>query len=416
MAQNLSSNDLPIEEEAIEPHQQDDSENIQTYDPLTDWYSSLTYALDDQNCNPFASIDVHSPAALAEAVGSRSCDSDWSETDSDSNPDISRFVTDLFENPTSEQGEGFGYQGLRLSLNGLSIAGLEEGEEIWSIFQVESARQGSLPEIDENLGFPVADSPIDGLRVVGFDSESDSEDRGVDSGNNDHQGNNLVNDLEDQGSIYEDFDWEEVEERANERENVRIVIDDEVEELTASDFDTVDEEPAEVEARDLEWEFLLTVNNLASDVSLEREGGTRVDRYMAALEDRLYSIGVEFESLFDQFIESESSLKGSPPASKSVVENLPLVELTMEELQKDDVVCAVCKDGILVKEKVKRLPCCHYFHGDCIVPWLGIRNTCPVCRYELPTDDPDYEQMKSQRASRGPIRNSQVVLNFESFA
>ncbi|XP_009126069.2 E3 ubiquitin-protein ligase RNF12 isoform X1 [Brassica rapa] len=94
----------------------------------------------------------------------------------------------------------------------------------------------------------------------------------------------------------------------------------------------------------------------------------------------------------------ESGTKGSPPASKRMVDELPDVGITSEELS---IGCAICKDEIVVEEKVKRLPCRHYYHKECIVPWLGIRNTCPVCRYELPTDDLEYERNKRSRRGLG---------------
>ncbi|PQM39413.1 E3 ubiquitin-protein ligase Praja-1 [Prunus yedoensis var. nudiflora] len=65
------------------------------------------------------------------------------------------------------------------------------------------------------------------------------------------------------------------------------------------------------------------------------------------------------------------------------------------------------KDRIASEDPVRSLPCCHYYHQDCIVPWLGIRNTCPVCKYELPTDDPDYERSKCERAARGVSGDSE---------
>ena len=52
-------------------------------------------------------------------------------------------------------------------------------------------------------------------------------------------------------------------------------------------------------------------------------------------------------------------------------------------------VCAVCTDEIAVADYVVRLPCAHWYHAGCIAPWLGIRNTCPMCRAELPLrEDP----------------------------
>lgn len=414
----ISLEELDPQPEPEQPNIHEDPD-LQSPDPLDQWCSSISYAADDHNCNPFASASfsfVPSPTTtVPDTVGSGSCcggggGSDWfSQTDSDSDSgsdrDISCFVTDLFERRRDSGGSGD--RGSGSGIGGFEIE-LESGELS-------------------------VDSRVDGLRAVEFDSESDCEEDGVarvsdfDSLNGSDNGNDGVNRvcLEDQRSVYEEFDWEEVEERSNERENLSIVIDDEVEEVPprASEFVVeVEDEETPVEAlRNLEWEILLAINSLAANASLERSStdDTGSDSFLAIQDDYsdyFYAVGVEYDTFFEQFIESESALKGSPPAARSVVENLPFVELTPEQLRREDVVCAVCKDKILVEEKVKRLPCCHYYHGDCIVPWLGIRNTCPVCRYELPTDDPDYEQRKTQRARRGSSRESEVVFNFELFA
>lgn len=81
------------------------------------------------------------------------------------------------------------------------------------------------------------------------------------------------------------------------------------------------------------------------------------------------------------------------PASRAVVDGLPEVALSDEEASHG---CAVCKDGVAAGQSVLRLPCKHYFHGECIRPWLAIRNTCPVCRFELPTGDADHDWRQSR--------------------
>ncbi|CAL5059816.1 unnamed protein product [Urochloa decumbens] len=81
------------------------------------------------------------------------------------------------------------------------------------------------------------------------------------------------------------------------------------------------------------------------------------------------------------------------PASRAVVEGLQEVVLSEVETSHG---CAVCKDGIAAGLSVLRLPCKHYFHADCIRPWLAIRNTCPVCRFELPTGDAEYDRRRSR--------------------
>ncbi|CAL9782443.1 unnamed protein product [Musa acuminata subsp. burmannicoides] len=101
-----------------------------------------------------------------------------------------------------------------------------------------------------------------------------------------------------------------------------------------------------------------------------------------------------FEELLEQLAETDSSRRGAPPAAASFVRTLPSVVVSKDHQRKGTQICAVCKDPLLVDTEAKRLPCRHLYHPSCILPWLNVRNSCPVCRYELPTDDPEYEEAK----------------------
>ncbi|KAJ8985355.1 hypothetical protein NQ317_008386 [Molorchus minor] len=81
-----------------------------------------------------------------------------------------------------------------------------------------------------------------------------------------------------------------------------------------------------------------------------------------------------------------------PPASKSAVEALPNENISKEGLQ-----CPVCLKDHTKGEVAKKMPCNHLYHGECIMPWLSKTNSCPLCRYELPTDDEDYEAWKKEK-------------------
>ncbi|XP_034152356.1 E3 ubiquitin-protein ligase RNF181 isoform X3 [Esox lucius] len=85
-----------------------------------------------------------------------------------------------------------------------------------------------------------------------------------------------------------------------------------------------------------------------------------------------------------------------PPAAKTAVQTLPVVIIAPEQVDKG-LKCPVCLLEFEEQETVREMPCKHLFHSGCILPWLGKTNSCPLCRLELPTDNPEYEDFKKDK-------------------
>jgi hypothetical protein len=113
------------------------------------------------------------------------------------------------------------------------------------------------------------------------------------------------------------------------------------------------------------------------------------------------------------FIQSmnENQPQGKPPASKQAVRNLKRFKMSEEYCKKDDKgkleypTCSVCMSEIQQNNDTTLIPCGHLYHDNCVSKWFDMNNSCPVCRYELPTDDPDYEANRNNTSTR----NNSVV-------
>lgn len=79
-------------------------------------------------------------------------------------------------------------------------------------------------------------------------------------------------------------------------------------------------------------------------------------------------------------------------------------------LEKDPtIVCPVCKDQFSIDSQAKLLPCKHTYHADCIVPWLEINNSCPVCRYRLPIECDAKHEVQGGETFIGAARLDELL-------
>ncbi|KAK6780738.1 hypothetical protein RDI58_022922 [Solanum bulbocastanum] len=228
----------------------------------------------------------------------------------------------------------------------------------------------------------------------GNDEEEDDDDEedneiGVrigDDGENRGNRSQSEDDDDDDDDVDED---EEVENRDDDEEDLRRRRRD-VLRLRLRDFTT---RAANRRNRILDWaEILMGLEDHSIELRFQVPDG---DGYIGNPGDYVDAAG--YEALLQTLAESDGSgRRGAPPASKSAIEGLNTLVIKEEQ---EVMACAICKDVVSVGEMAKNLPCGHGYHDDCIVQWLGSRNSCPVCRFELPTDDPEYEEERKKRGA-----------------
>lgn len=113
-------------------------------------------------------------------------------------------------------------------------------------------------------------------------------------------------------------------------------------------------------------------------------------------------MGPGFDRILEHFIHFDTIRVSHPPASKAAVEALPTIDINLEHVTSESH-CAVCTEPFEANSKARELPCKHLYHSDCILPWLETRNSCPVCRHELPSEVADMDGLAAGEESMGLI-------------
>ncbi|XP_058787496.1 probable E3 ubiquitin-protein ligase RHC2A [Vicia villosa] len=132
-----------------------------------------------------------------------------------------------------------------------------------------------------------------------------------------------------------------------------------------------------------------------------------------------FLLGSGFDRLLEQLSQIEIngiSRYEHPPATKSAIDSLPTIEIDDTHLEMESH-CAVCKEAFELTNVVREMPCKHIYHPDCILPWLALHNSCPVCRHELPSDSDAGTNVNVQPQSQSqplPQTQSQTLTQSQS--
>ena len=106
----------------------------------------------------------------------------------------------------------------------------------------------------------------------------------------------------------------------------------------------------------------------------------------------------------------------SVPVSFHVMATLP-----MKECNDPSATCSICLKHL--SGEALTLPCAHYFHKKCIMPWLQIHNSCPCCRGRVASDLPaisprpvqtSVERQRS-RSERGKVSARELALRMRQW-
>ncbi|KAI4304859.1 hypothetical protein MLD38_040321 [Melastoma candidum] len=137
------------------------------------------------------------------------------------------------------------------------------------------------------------------------------------------------------------------------------------------------------EARDgdRERERVILINPFGQTIVVQGSSSesSQTSNLIGSLGD--YFIGPGLDLLLQHLSENDPNRYGTPPARKEAVEAMPIVKI------KEKVQCSVCLDDLEIGAEAREMPCKHKFHEACILPWLELHSSCPVCRFQLPAEE-----------------------------
>ncbi|XP_018905282.1 E3 ubiquitin-protein ligase Iruka isoform X2 [Bemisia tabaci] len=134
-------------------------------------------------------------------------------------------------------------------------------------------------------------------------------------------------------------------------------------------------EPIEALVQELLFEF--------SGGAVDARGGNAPVFFLSNPGD--YAWGREGLDAIVTMLLNQMEVSGPPPLSTEKIQEIPVVVITQAQVD-SSLQCSVCWEDFKFEEPVRKLACDHVYHEPCIIPWLELHGTCPICRKTLNED------------------------------
>ena len=178
------------------------------------------------------------------------------------------------------------------------------------------------------------------------------------------------------------------------------------------------EEMPEIQQRDEERESLARRRQGLQDLSNEQS--RRLNNASLMLRLLEYQLHSEIQSMHDTV---RQQLQNTSSANTNCMSPVMKKKLRRSVMDTDQVCsqpcCPICSEDFEVNSEQLVLPCSHFYHEACVVPWLDSKKTCPICRYELTNDVPTVEDLEKFSLTELKVRydtevKEDVEVNYQS--
>lgn len=139
-------------------------------------------------------------------------------------------------------------------------------------------------------------------------------------------------------------------------------------------------------------------NHEVSDAQTQRvtTAATMLRLLEAQLREELEQLQFAFETA--QLRIGTEMRNAAPLVPKAKFTKIMLGKLRTCPLDVDTVCsqpsCPICSEDFAVDDCETRLPCSHIFHRACVLPWLEMKQNCPICRTCITDEIPSLIELE----------------------